>query len=128
MSFTPYGTPLTSLAATPFPAGFALQNATPTLFSYTTPNDGKEHRVQVFGSQATTVAETGGGVSITFTDPGGTPRNITVFSGNVGVGIQTSGSVVGNAFTVAPNTVVSLVQSAALTLGAATVYAELWGS
>lgn len=127
MPFTPYGTPLTPVAATPL-VGFALQNATPTLLTYTTPNDGKQHRVQVFSDQVVSSAETGGGVNLTFTDPGGTTRNQGIHNGGLAAGFTAAGSIGPNMFTVAPNTVVSLVQNANLSLGAATVYAELWGS
>lgn len=129
MVFTPFGGagPLQPQAATPA-AGFALQNGTPVLLSWTTPNDGRLHRVMVIADQVVTSAETGGGVNLSFTDPGGTPRNQGIFGAGLGAGFTAAGSNGPNMFTVGPGTVVSLGQSGALLAGAATVWAEVWGS
>lgn len=109
-------------------AGFALQNGTPTILTYTTPSDGVMHRFQVLGDLVVTSAETGGAVSITFTDPASVVRTVGVWNGGLGTGFTGAGSIGPNMFTVAPGTAVSLVQGTALTVGAASVYAELWGS
>ena len=117
---------LQQLVATTGATGFALTGATPTILTWTSPNDGNMHRVQVYYQQTVTSAETGGAVGLTATGPGGANvSNATQF--NAG------GAGTGSAWTtasrlVAPNTTVTVNQSSALTVGAATVYAEMWAS
>lgn len=114
-----------SLLGTTPPGGFAKQNATPTIFSWNVPNDGQPHRVALYATQYCATAETGGGIQLTYTGPGGNVIN---------TGVLTAGATVGGSIGTAKLTpvlagsVVSLSQSSALTAGATTVYAELWGS
>ena len=113
------------LAATTGLAGFALQDATPQILTWTTPADGNMHRVTLAGELVVTGNETGGAIQATITDPGGTIRTLNVLSGGLSAGFNAIG---GTIWTVAPDTTVTLAQSSALTGGAARLYAELWGS
>jgi hypothetical protein len=111
-------------AATPA-AGFALQNGTPAITSWQVPNDGQEHRVTVFASLDVTSLQTGGAVTVTITDPGGTVGTHTLYAGGVAPGSVAPGVFV---MIVKAGTTVSLAQSTAQTAGAAVLYAEIWGS
>jgi len=113
-------------AATPA-AGYALVNGTGTIISWTAPNDGQLHRVLFFGTLHVTSSETGGAVNVNFTSPDGISNaNQAVFSASHGGGVfgpDKAGLVV-----VEAGTVVSVQQGSALTGGASTLWAELWGS
>jgi len=106
-------------------AGFALQNATPNILTWTAPNDGLPHRVAVFGGVRCSVAETGGVIQINATDLAGGNIARQLDAGGHGVGsfVFTSSMIL-----VQPGSVVTVQQSSALSLGAATAFAELWGS
>ena len=108
------------------PAGFALQNGTPTILSWTAPSDGQLHRIFVIGSGVATVAETGGGVNVNYALPNG---NVTPFPllipGGQGAGYIAAGYV---AAIVGSGAVVTVQQGSALTAGAAILWAEIWGS
>lgn len=121
------GAPIEELVASTGPAGFALQNATPTILTWNVPNDGNLHRFTFYGTRNVTVAETGGSVALNYTPEGGGAQSLIVAAGGAGVG---NGALAnsGVGFTVAPGTTVTLTQTAALTAGACQVYAELWGS
>jgi hypothetical protein len=118
--FAPQG--LQSVGITPA-AGFALQNGTPNIFSWTAPNDGKTHRFFLIGAKEVTIAETGGAVGVTFTLPDGTAASPTWVAGNNGVGITMPNYRSG---LVQPGTTVTLAQTGALTLGASLIHAEMW--
>lgn len=107
------------------PAGFTLQNGTPTIASWTAPNDGQMHRVTVYGSLFCSVAMTGGAISLVYTDMGGNVNTTQIWGGSFGTGPQASTS---KTVTCKPGTTVSLIQSSALTLGAAVAWPELWAS
>lgn len=124
MPFTPYGTPI-GLVATTGVAGFALQNATPNILSWTPPNDGNMHRVIVITNGLVSSAETGGQINLNFTDPGGNVRGRQVYAGGLAAGILVPALT---QFLVQAGQAVTLVQQTALTLGAAEIWAELWGS
>jgi hypothetical protein len=107
-------------------AGFALQNATPTILTWTAPNDGQMHRVLVLGEVKVTGAQTGGAVSLTFTYPDGSASPVaSVNAGGSGAGYH---GLANNVFLVAPGTTVTLAQTSAQTAGAATLWAELWAA
>jgi hypothetical protein len=110
-------------------AGFALQDATSTILSWTAPNDGNFHRAIVLGIGNVTVAATGGQVNLVGTDIAGNSINAVLLA----AGLSTIGT---NAFnnasnrmlvTVKPGTTLSITQESALTAGAVTVFAEIWG-
>jgi len=105
--------------------GFALQNGTPNILTWDAPDDGKLHEVSVHGSVCVTSAETGGALTLYFTNPAGLTTSFVVTGG----GTATNGvALVDNsAVMVLPGTTVTLSQTTALTAGEATVYATLWG-
>jgi hypothetical protein len=124
MKFIPVGTPALQLLASTGVNGFTMQNATPTIFSWTAPNDGQLHRVWIFGEMLVATAQTGGAVNMNITDPLGTARTRSIWSGGlaVGFGIPNNGSQC----LVQAGQPVSLVQ-VPQTAGAAVLFAELWG-
>ena len=123
------GGPFPELVQTTGVGGFALQNGTPTILSWTAPNDGNEHRFLFYGARTVTVAETGGAMVFTYTPPGGGAAiATTVAGGTSGVGTGGLGNVACITGVAAANTVVSLAQSSALTAGACQVNAEIWAS
>jgi hypothetical protein len=115
-----------ALQATTGVGGFALQNATPTIITWTPPNDGLLHRVTLFLAPVITSSSTGGQVNLNFTDPTGGARSIVVATPTHGAGYLTPVGPV--TYMVQAGQAVSLVQSTALTGGAVTVFSELWGS
>lgn len=110
--------------------GANLQNGTPTLLQWTAPNDGQLHRFMVVGQLHVTSAETGGQVSVQYFAPfpGATAHTSQLFA--AGLGTDTGGQLLGfvPAITVAPGSVVSILQVSALTAGAAVLWAEIWAS
>lgn len=129
MTLQPFAVaPVLGLLATTGVAGFALQNATPAILTWTAPADGNLHRVLVFANGDVTVATTGGAVGIALTLPDGTAVANSILAGTQGVShLNISGA--GNAtFFVKAGTTVTLSQTSAMTAGAEVVYAELWGS
>jgi hypothetical protein len=105
-------------------AGFALQNATPAIQSWTAPNDGNAHSVQVIAQQHVTSAETGGVVQLSYTTPDGQNLSVNMFPGGGATGNASSSP----ARLVAPGSTVQVQQSSALTAGAATVWSQMWAS
>ncbi len=120
-----YTAPAMMLLAATGTAGFALQNGTPTLLTWTAPSDNQLHRVLLISGQNVSVAETGGAVGLSFTAPNGTGGTASVYAGGSGTGLSAA-TYIGRL--VQAGTVVSLAQTSALTLGAAVVWAEIWGS
>lgn len=106
-------------------AGFALQNATPTILTWTTPADGKIHRLFFVAQLVVTSLETGGQILLNFTDPSSVVRNRAQFPGGSAAGLFIPADE--QMWLVAPNTTVTVTQNTALTAGAATLWAELWG-
>jgi hypothetical protein len=113
-----------TLKATTGAAGFALANATPTIFQWTAPNDGNVHRIMLIAQLNVTSAETGGVVNLQFTDLQGNFQSRQTFAGALGTGFTQGSSPM--SFLVQAGQTVFLAQSSALTLGLATVFAELW--
>ena len=106
-------------------AGFALQNGTPTIMTWSVPNDGKMHHGMVFATLDVTSTETGGAVTLTVTDPGGGLGTHTLLAG----GASSGSSTIPSAFPFAAEAGSSVIvaQSSALTGGAATLYGSIWG-
>jgi parallel beta-helix repeat protein len=104
-------------------AGFALEDGTPTIVSWTAPDDGNAHQVVLIGALSVSSAETGGEVSLSAPLPNTATIVSTFFNGGQG-----QYTAVGNftAAVIGPGTTVVLEQSTALTAGAATVWAQLW--
>jgi hypothetical protein len=102
------------VARTPL-AGFPLSAvATPTILSYTTPNDGQIHQVSIALGLYVSVVEVGGGVSVNATVLG-QPYFNGLLPGAEGVGVH-DGTL---SIPCDPNTTVTVVQQAALTSGTA---------
>jgi hypothetical protein len=113
-------------------AGFALQNGTPTILSWTAPHDGQLHFVHCISRIWVTAAETGGDVNIN-TTLGGQSTDDIMFGGNLGVGfagpsINTTPWYYPAARPMDPGSTIALVQAQALTAGAATVFAAFFGA
>jgi|SRR5215469_13744344 len=107
-------------------AGIALINGTQNFVSWTTPNDGNNHRAQVMFVLDVTVAQTGGATGATFTAPDGTVNtNVVFLAGSNGTGSHLWGF---NSFILAPNTTLTVLQQSAQTVGTSVAYAEIWGS
>jgi len=104
--------------------GFALQNATPTIISWTTPNDNQKHPFVIVATINVTSLETGGQVNGNFTIAGvaAAPQ---LTAGGSAAGITNPNYRGGMAD---PNTVVSVTQQTALTAGAAVIFAQIMGS
>jgi hypothetical protein len=117
-----------SLVATTGVNGFALQNATPTILTWTAPNDGNMHRAIVIGAVNVTVAETGGQVNAVYTDVGGNAQNQVVGSAGLGTGVTTFNNAGRQLLLIKPGIALSVSQVSALTAGTAAVYAEIWAS
>ena len=112
-------------SATPA-AGTALINGTQNILSWTAPNDGQQHRAQLYISTHVTVAETGGGMAFEGTLPDGQGFAWSASSGGQAAGFDSSVFVF--AVIVGPGATVTLTQFSALTAGAAVVWAEIWAS
>lgn len=114
---------LVNQASTPL-AGYTMINGTGVICSWTVPNDGKLHRAQCFLSLNVSSAETGGAITFTYTDPGGGAGSAVAIAAAQGTGTT-------RGFTgaeVQAGTVVAVNQNTALTVGAAVLYGEIWGS
>lgn len=118
------GSALQLQAATPA-AGFALTAGTPTLLTWTPPNDGKQHRFIITASMHVTVATTGGEVDADFTLPDGTATSEQIYTATQGTGAPWPNDV---SRVVKAGAAVTVVQSSPVTAGAALVWAEIWGS
>lgn len=106
--------------------GYALVNGTGTVITWTTPNDGALHRFIVCVSQVVTSPETGGVIAVFWTTPDGSTPALNIYNGGSGNGVTTPAH--SYEFICKANTAVSVSQSGALTGGAATLWAEIWGS
>lgn len=129
MGFTPFAAVVSGLVvkAATAAAGFALQNATPTILTWNVPNDGAVHRFELSAVQHVTSAETGGGVNVNYTAPDGTAGTIFPFGAGSGAGV---GAPLGGAqgpVEVQAGSTVAVVQASALTVGAAVVFAAILG-
>lgn len=120
-------TPVLQRQVTTPPAGYTLVNGTGTVIAWTAPNDGVQHRVQLFASLSVTATETGGTIIVSYTAPDGTSTSHTVYAaGQIAVDVIVQGAPF--AIIVKAGTTVTLSQSAALTAGASVLFAEIWGS
>lgn len=106
-------------------AGYALVNGTPTILTWTAPNDGQMHRINVVAEQVTTSTATAGATSMTHEYPNGTGASPGIFGGGDTTSqlrqFQTDRLI-------ASGSVVTVQQSTALTGGAVTFWAEIWAS
>lgn len=117
-----------ALAADTGADGFPLVNDTPGIVSWTVPDDGQLHLVQVIANASVTASETGGAVGVTWTSPDGGTQEWTVIPGDqADLGWDYALSQL-PAVLVAPGTAVTVAQATALTAGAATVWAQVWAA
>lgn len=113
-----------TLKATTGVNGFALVNGTPNIISWVVPNDGKLHRMMIFSTLQVTSTETGGVVNYSYNTPAGLAVNEQLAAGGVATGLNTTFSYT---VIVQPGSTVIISQGTALTGGAATLWAEIWG-
>jgi hypothetical protein len=130
----PFSSPsLQLITATP-ETGFALVNGTPVILSWTAPNDGNLHRFCVFARLIVTSNMTGG---LVFISNAGTP--LTGGTTGSGTAPWNNSKGAGDYFLtkdgasdfkgiLGPAETVQIQQIDALTGGAGTVWAEIWGS
>lgn len=105
--------------------GFTLQDATPVILSWTAPDDGQLHRAIVFGSIDIASTATGGSVNVSGQAPDGSQVSEVMFSSGLTAGLHWPNFPY--PVIVGAGTTVTLVQSGALTAGAAVLWAEIWG-
>lgn len=124
--FTPFTTPL-GLVGSTGAAGYTLVNGTGLIpgLSYQAPSDGQPHYVIMAGEIVVSVAETGGGIQANFTPPTGGPTTLQMAGGGLAVGARAFSNTV---LMVAPGSLTTIAQSAALTAGAAVLFAGLWAA
>jgi hypothetical protein len=102
-------------------SGFALQNGTPSIISWTAPADGQMHRFMLTEVVHVTSSETGGATQAAWTAPDGTATSTALNSGTHTNGVFSVSQVK----MIAPGSTVIYQQSSALTAGAAIAYAEI---
>lgn len=124
MSFAPFSTSMLQLLAETPVGGFALQNATPTILSWTAPSDGLLHVVTVFSTLDVTSALTGGHITTRFTDPLGNTGFPQLYAANETAGVK---SVAAYQAVIGSGTTITVNQGSAVTAGAAVFYAQMWG-
>lgn len=128
MPFTSFATPSYALGfgikqADIGAAGTALQNGTPTFLTWNVPNDGNDHQFTVTSFLNVTLAETGGLVTCSYTGPGGSATSFNPQAGAQAAGVNATS----NTRIAQPGTTVTVAQATALTAGAATIWAQIWG-
>lgn len=112
--------PLTTALRTAL-AGFPLQNATPNILQWASPNDGQTHLALIAATLIVTSAETGGGVILRWTI-GGVAVAAQMMNASLAVNTSFTDNIVCD-----PNTTVTVAQQSALTLGASTLFASIAG-
>lgn len=105
-------------------AGFTLVNGTPNVITWTAPNDGNMHRVLAILVKHVTSNETGGQVAVNGQTPDGIGLTPSPFAGGQASGTYQASSVL----LVPPGASVTVKQNSALTVGATSLWAELWGA
>jgi hypothetical protein len=121
-----WGAGMTLLASTGA-GGYALVNGTGTVITWTAPNDGQVHRFAVLSTIDVATTETGGQINVTYTVPNGNSASNGLYTAGLAAGHN---NLAAGTFlkSVAPGSTVSVTQSSALTGGASTLWAEIWGS
>jgi hypothetical protein len=117
-----YGPTLQRKAATPA-GGFALQNGTPTILTWTAPADGNDHPFTIFFRCIVSVQEVGGHVGFTF---GSTGNGINLNSGGEGAGDHENES--DSDYIAFSGETITVSQLTALTGGAAVVHCAIYAS
>lgn len=117
---------LAKQAATPV-TGYTLINGTGNIISWTAPNDGQLHRVILIAMKSTSVAETGGLISVNFTAPDSSTGTPGTINGGTSPGFQFPQNGTNFAI-IKAGTTYTVQQASALTAGASTLWAEIWAS
>ena len=125
----PDGQPYQSRVATTGPAGFALQNGTPVILTWTAPADGLQHAVDVYLWKRVATTETGGAVAVAVTQSGGSKvtNGTAAFAGGAANADYPFAASTTN-YMVNSGGTIEVDQTSALTGGASTVFGELWAS
>lgn len=118
----PVGAPM-RVVASAGPAGFTLVNGTPTILSWLCPIDMPSHRLVVCSSQNVGSLQTGGAVTVTWKDPGGTSRASIIYAGGLAAGLALPSPQL--AVAIQGGQLVTVTQSSALTGGSGTAWIEL---
>jgi hypothetical protein len=113
-----------TLQATTGDTGYTLVNGTGVILSWTAPNDGNLHTVHVIVGLHVTNGQTGGAIALNTTLPDGATVTPNIFAG--GAGIMASDQSADKI--VQPGSTTTLTQSSAMSAGAATLWAEIWGA
>ena len=125
MGFTAFSSGVLAKQADTGDAGVALVNGTPVIITWTAPNDGNLHAFTVIGGTHVTLAETGGAIHAAWTTPDGAAASAGTDPGGRAAGGQGWTSVSG---TTGPGETLTVSQSSALTAGAATAWAQIYGA
>ncbi len=114
------------MLATTGASGYTLVNGTGNIITWTAPNDGALHRVQLIYSLHVSSGETGGQLSVTCTFPDASAQT---FANAISAGGASTGGFPGqNTYFIEANTTFTVKQNSALSGGAAVLWAELWGN
>ena len=106
--------------------GFALQDGTPVILSWTAPDDGRLHSIMQVAYIHAASDMTGGNIGCSFTDPDGNSVTDPVFvTGALSADFSNWNS---NVLLVQPGSVSTVDQATALAAGAATCWAEIWAT
>lgn len=105
-------------------AGVALVNGTGNILTWTAPADGNVHAALLVCSQNVTSLETGGQVTLSYTSPDGTViTGSAIYPGGGAAGVTPFSTL----RLIASGSTISIVQNTALTAGAASVWAQIFG-
>jgi hypothetical protein len=107
-------------------AGFALQNGTPTILTWTAPNDGQSHVVVIGMLLDVATSETGGEIAVNLLLPNGHNNAVATYAAGLTAGLHSNPATF--VYCVPPGTVLSVEQYTALTAGAGIVYAQIWAA
>lgn len=112
------------IVATTGTTGYTLVNGTGNILTWTAPSDGNLHRVVLFADLDVSSGTTGGAIQLTYTNQAGDSQSVTELSGTQSGGAHRAF----DGMLVKAGTTVTLAQSSAMTGGAATLTAEIWGN
>jgi hypothetical protein len=117
------------LQATTGDTGFALVNGTPTILTWTSPNDGNLHRIDIVAALNVTSSVTGGKITYNYTGLDGNNHQPQIFAVNLAAGYMYPNSNPSPvSLVVGPNITVTVIQQSAVTAGAAVLYANLYAT
>ena len=105
-------------------AGYSLINGTGTIITWTPPNDGNLHRVQMMVNLLVTSAEAGGATGLSgLVSPDGAVHSPGLNAGSTGTGL----SQLTSSYFALGGSAVTFAQTSALTGGTAILWADMWG-